>query len=397
MHNPYKTYFERLEEIKKADLLRSFKDIDDRRDKTITHKHKSCLNLSSNDYLGIATDTELCKEFYSHMDKENLINEYGLGSSSSRLLTGNSALYEKLENRLCEFYGSKAALVFNSGYHANIGIIPALAGPNDLILSDSLNHASIVDGIRLSKAKCMIFQHNDMDQLKALLEKKRSGFENTLIITESVFSMDGDRADIKELVALKEKHHALLYVDEAHSAGVFGSQGRGLSVEAGVHGRVDILLGTMGKALASHGAYAITHPTLKSYLINTMRPLLYSTALPPVAVNWNLFILNHMQYLDDRREHLCQVSEQFRNALTKKGLVHAGDTHIIPVMTGSNKKAVELSDLLIENGYLAFPIRPPTVPENNSRIRFSLTSDIRFEDIEPVPGIIAQYMETQGS
>ncbi|CCK81974.1 aminotransferase class I/II-fold pyridoxal phosphate-dependent enzyme [Desulfobacula toluolica] len=397
MHNPYKTYSERLEEIKKNDLLRSFKDIDNRQDKTITYKHKSCLNLSSNDYLGLATDAVLCKEFYSRMDKENMINEYGLGSSSSRLLTGNSGLYEALEKRFCEFYGSKAALVFNSGYHANIGIIPALAGKNDLILSDSLNHASIVDGIRLSKARCMIFQHNDMDQLRRLLEKEKNGFDNTLIITESIFSMDGDRADIKELVALKEKHNALLYVDEAHSAGVFGSHGRGLSFEAGVHDRVDILLGTMGKAFASHGAYAITHPTLKSCLVNTMRPLLYSTALPPVAVNWNLFILNRMQYWDDRRKQLSRVSEQFRNALTKKGLVHTGDTHIIPVITGSNKKAVELSDLLIENGYLAFPIRPPTVPENNSRIRFSLTSDISFEDIEPVADIIAQYMKNQGS
>ncbi|MCP3875122.1 MAG: 8-amino-7-oxononanoate synthase [Desulfobacteraceae bacterium] len=400
MNNAYKTYSDKLIKIKELDLLRSLKEIDTRKDKTINYKNKDCLNLSSNDYLGLATDELLCKKFYDGMSRNNLINEYGLSSSSSRLLTGNSTLYETLENKLCELYSyrssdsNRSALVFNSGYHANIGIIPALAGKKDLILSDSLNHASIVDGIRLSKAKCIIFQHNDIEQLTDILEKKRSEFKNILIITESIFSMDGDCANIKELVVLKEKYNALLYIDEAHSAGVFGDQGQGLCYETGVHHQVDILLGTMGKALASHGAYAIVTPILKSYLVNNMRSLLYTTALPPIAVNWNLFILNQMPFLDDRRKKLQDVSEKFRSALSEQGLVYTGDTHIIPVITLSNKKAVELSNLLIEKGFLAFPIRPPTVPENNSRIRFSLTSDIEFSDIEHVPGIIRQSLGT---
>jgi len=301
---------------------------------------------------------------------------------------------------LCDFYSSgspgfAAALVFNSGYHANIGMIPALAGKKDLILSDSLNHASIVDGIRLSRAECIIFQHNNMNHLKEILEKYRPRFKNTLIITESVFSMDGDRADIRRLTELKEKYKALLYIDEAHSAGVFGAHGQGLSFETGVHEKVDILLGTMGKALASHGAYAITHPTLKSYLVNSMRSLLYTTALPPVAVNWNLFILNHMKSVDSKRKKLVDISEKFRDALTQKRLSYTGDTHIIPVITGSNKKAVLLSDILVEKGFLAFPIRPPTVPENNSRLRFSLTSDIAFDDINAIPGIISNYLKNE--
>jgi 8-amino-7-oxononanoate synthase len=204
------------------------------------------------------------------MDKENMTHEFGLGSSSSRLLTGNSDIYEDLEKKLCWFYGREAALVFNSGYHANIGIIPALTGKKDLILSDALNHASIVDGIRLSKADCMIFKHNDISDLAMLLENNRANYETVLIITESVFSMDGDLADIQALIQLKESFDTLLYVDEAHSVGIYGAQGQGLCFELGVHGKIDILLGTMGKALASHGAYVITSRVLKDYLINHM-------------------------------------------------------------------------------------------------------------------------------
>ncbi len=395
INNPYTLYSQRLEEFKKNDLLRSLKDIDTRKEKHIIYNNKICLNLSSNDYLGLATDEALCAKFYEGLENGSLINDFGLSSSSSRLLTGNSALYETLERKLCDLYPDREALVFNSGYHANIGIIPALAGKNDLILSDSLNHASIVDGIRLSKARCMIFRHNDTAHLKEILEKERIGFENVLIITESVFSMDGDRADINALVSLKEEFNALLYIDEAHSVGVYGEIGQGLCYELGVFKDVDILLGTMGKAMASHGAYAMTNAIVKSYLINSMRSLLYTTALPPVAVNWNLFLLDRMVTLSSRRESLKQVSGEFRKALAGQGLVFTGDTHIIPVITKSNKKAVGLSELLIEKGFLAFPIRPPTVPENDSRIRFSLTSDIEYEDIKEIPGIIREYMDRE--
>ncbi len=392
MKDPYKKYGERLSSIRESDLLRSLKEIDVRKGRTIVYKNKHCLNLSSNDYLGLATDEGLCKQFYEGITPGSLINAYGLSSSSSRLLTGNSSLYEALENKLCDIYASDAALVFNSGYHANVGMIPALTGEKDLIISDSLNHASIVDGIRLSRAACIIFAHNDMAQLKDILETQRSRYENVLIITESIFSMDGDCANIKALVELKETYHALLYIDEAHSVGIYGHNGQGLCYELDLHKQVDILLGTMGKALASHGAYAITNSTLKTYLVNHMRSLLYTTALPPVAVNWNLFIFSQMPLIDDRRKKLETVSRKFRAALAEEGLTFTGSTHIIPVITCSNKKAVELSDILIEKGFLAFPIRPPTVPENNSRIRFSLTSDIDFQDIQQVPGIIHQYL-----
>ncbi len=200
------------------------------------------------------------------------------------------------------------------------------------------NRSSIVDGIRLSKADCMLFKHNDMSNLATLLEKNRASYDTVLIITESVFSMDGDFADIQ--------------------------------------------------ALASHGAYVLTSRVLKNYLINHMRSLLYTTALPPVAVNWNRFIIQHMNNFSKNRKKLFKVSDAFRNALKKKNIPFLGQSHIIPVVTKSNAKAVELSLLLMDHGFLAFPIRPPTVPENQSRIRFSLTSDIEYKDIEKVPDLI---------
>lgn len=395
----YQTYAQTLNRLQNAAQLRSFKEIDSRQNKIITYKNKACLNLSSNDYLGLATDQTLCEEFYAAVNRasgqsgsKNLINQYGLGASSSRLLTGNSTLYEALEDQICKWYDSKAALIFNSGYHANLGVISALAGENDLILSDSLNHASIIDGIRLSKARCLIFPHNDTGRLEELLDQNAGQFENILIITESLFSMDGDRADLKTLVELKNKYRALLYIDEAHSAGLYGPQGQGLCYEAGLCDQVDILLGTMGKALASHGAYIVTNPTIKSYLINTARSLIFSTSLPPVAVSWNLFILERMPLFDKKRKDLQTISKQFRTALGHAGLTITGDSHIIPVITCDNKKTLELSDLLFENGFLAFPIRPPSVPVNNSRIRFSMTSDIRFEEIANIPTLIKQYI-----
>ncbi len=382
-------YKKKLNDLKKMDLLRSLKKTDFRQGKTIRYNDKICLNLSSNDYLGIATDEKLCSEFYSEMNEENMINSYGLSSSSSRLLTGNSGLYEELENRLCRFYNRDAALIFNSGYHANTGLIPALTEKNDLILSDSLNHASVVDGIRLSKAECIIFRHIDMAHLESILEEKRDKYENVLIITEAVFSMDGDCADVKTLVELKEKFNAMLYVDEAHSVGVYGKNGQGLCCELKIHDRVDIILGTMGKALASHGAFAITDTFLKEFLINKTRSLLYTTALPPVAVNWNLFVINHMELFSEQRKKLCRVSQMFRNALKKQGISFTGETHIIPVITRSNKKAIKLAHALVDHGFLVFPIRPPTVAENNSRVRFSLTSDIEYKEIEMIPEIIS--------
>ena len=359
-----------------------------REGKVIRVDHKPYLNLSSNDYLGLATRESLVLEFYSRLGKETCINRFGPGSSSSRLLTGNFRLYTELEQALCRAYGAAAALVFNSGYHANIGIIPALTGKSDLIVSDSLNHASIVDGIRLSKARCIIFEHNNMAELEKILKENRNQYNTVLIVTESVFSMDGDLADIQTLVRLKKEFNALLYIDEAHSIGVYGATGLGLFHELGLAGQVDVLLAPMGKALASHGAFVITGDMIKQVLVNRTRSLLYSTALPPVAMNWNLFMITRLNKFSRERKQLNATARGFRHQLRRLGIDYTGDSHIIPVITRENETAIRLAALLREKGFLVFPIRPPTVPRHQSRVRISLTADITLEDLAALPGLI---------
>lgn len=388
MTDPYKTYQKRLDRIKKQNLSRQLNCIDRRHKKMISVNNNTCLNLSSNDYLGLATNETILQIFYNQMNASNRINEFGLGASSSRLLTGNFALYEKLESKIQELYQRSGALVFNSGYHANIGMIPILAKDGDLILSDSLNHASIVDGIGLSKADRIIFRHNDLNHLADILARKRDRYKRVLIITESVFSMDGDLADLPELVKIKDRYEALLYVDEAHSAGIYGENGLGLCEETLAMDSIDIILGTCGKALASHGAYAVTNRIIKNVLINGMRSLLYTTALPPVAVNWNLYIISRLHKFKHQRKNIKRVSTQFKKELERFGLKTPGHSHILPVLTFDNKKAILLTEKLLEYGFLTYPIRPPTVFENQSRIRISLTSDIDFKDISDIPELI---------
>jgi len=389
----YAGFENNLKNIKDKHLLRSLNQITSRQRKYIHINNRNCLNLSSNDYLGLATDKTLIQNFYKGMDESNLIDDFGLGSSSSRLLAGNFRLYSTLESYLENLYQCKSVLVFNSGYHANLGMIPVLAQEGDLILSDSLNHASIVDGIRLSKARCQIFKHNDMESLESILKRVRSRFQRVLIITESVFSMDGDLADLEELVRIKSEYDALLYVDEAHSVGVYGEQGLGLCEETGTIGKIDVMLGTMGKALASHGAYAVTKQVVKELLVNQMRSLLYTTALPPVAINWNLYVMTHLKNFGKQRHQLKKVSALFKQALIKEGLMTPGDSHIIPVLTYENENAVRLSQILQEAGFLAYPIRPPTVPKDQSRIRISLTADMEFDDIKDLPKLIKQELD----
>ena len=392
--NPLAAYEARLSGLKDKDLFRTLKSMNKRQDKTIYMAQKPFLNLSSNDYLGLATHEPLVDEFYNALDDDTRVNRYGLGSSSSRLLTGNFALYEELETLVENLYGAPA-LVFNSGYHGNIGIIPALTGKQDLILSDSLNHASIVDGVRLSRATYMVFEHNRLDELERILAARRDQYENVLIITESVFSMDGDLADITGLVEIKNRYGALLYVDEAHSVGLYGAEGLGLCHELGVRDQVDILLCPMGKALASHGAFAVTCDTLKQVLINQMRSLLYTTALPPVAVNWNRFVMERLALFSKRRAHLQEVSAAFRRMLDQRGIAYTGESHIVPVLVGPSDLAVELATHLRDKGFLVFPIRWPTVAHDQARIRISLTSDITAEDLVPVPDMIQTFLESR--
>jgi 8-amino-7-oxononanoate synthase len=346
------------------------------------------LNLSSNDYLGLAAMPELREEFYQGVIDDPRNEAFALSSSSSRLLTGNHSAYIQLEETLSKMYQGRKALVFNSGYHANIGILPALTTKNDLILSDKLNHASIIDGLRLCDAAFKRYPHLDYDSLERSLSAASGKYDNLFIITESIFSMDGDLADLRKLVELKEKYNAVLIVDEAHSVGVFGEKGCGLAEAEGVIDRVDIIVGTFGKAYCSAGAYAVMDELVKDYLINKMRSLIFTTALPPVVVSWSNFVLNKTASMTRRRENVLELAQKLRTGLETAGFKTDGNSQIVPLIVGENSKAVALSEKLRNEGLLVFAIRPPTVPVGTARLRFSLTGALQQKDIEKLLNLL---------
>lgn len=283
------------------------------------------LNLSSNDYLGLGCNRELRAAFLATLTPETFLPT----SSSSRLLTGNFTIYEELENELAHLFGTEAALVFSSGYHANSGILPAVSDGSTLILADKLVHASLIDGIRLSTARCIRYRHNDLAQLERLLAQHQAEYRQIIIVTESLFSMDGDQADLPALVALKRKYgNVALYVDEAHAFGVRGKQGLGCAEEAGCIGDIDFLVGTFGKAAASAGAYIVCSRTVREYLVNRMRTFIFTTALPPVCIAWTLFIVRRLADMQERRQHLADISRQLRQAMLAKGYDCPSSSHI---------------------------------------------------------------------
>jgi 8-amino-7-oxononanoate synthase len=387
------SYEKSLEKLRAEGRLREFKPLTGRNGCRIVYRDREMLNLTSNDYLGLAGDRSLHQKFYSSMADGNLLDNFGLGAASSRLLTGDSENAHLLEKTLRDTYNKEACLLFNSGYHANIGILPALLGKNDLILSDKLNHASIMDGMRLSVAQHKRYRHCDYDHLAELLTKHRKDFQKVIIVSESVFSMDGDVADLAKLALLKTEHDCMLYVDEAHGIGLYGLQGLGMAEEQGQLGAIDLLVGTFGKALASVGAFVLCSATLRDYLVNHSRSLIFTTALPPVVLHWNHFIFKEMLTCNDRRIGLKAMSSQLRQSLINHNLRTDGSTNIVPVMLGADSLAVALADAMQERGYLVFPVRPPAVPEGTARFRLSLTADMVWTDIEMVAEDIAQLMQ----
>lgn len=331
------------------------------------------LNLSSNDYLGLATDNVLRQKF---LDKIN--PNMGLFSaSSSRLMAGNYTAHTVLETQLSELFGTESALIFNSGYHMNIGILPASCTSNTLILADKLVHASLIDGIRLSKAKYMRYRHADYEQLESLIKTYATAFDHIIIVTESIFSMDGDVTDLNRLVKLKKKYdHLLLYVDEAHAVGVRGNRGLGCAEEQDCIADIDFLTGTFGKALASVGGYVVCNTVIKDYLINKMRSFIYTTALPPINLMWTQFILSQLNDFKDRRQHLNSMSALLRQLLCNKGYDCPSQSHIIPLIIGDSQKTVLQAEAMAQKGFYVLPVRPPTVALGKSRIRISLTANI---------------------
>ena len=346
------------------------------------------LNLSGNDYLGLAGNRELVAEFYRRITPDSLLERFGPGASASRLMTGNSVLYEQLEQKLTGLYGSRRALVFNSGYHGNAGILPVLAEKGDLIIADKLCHASLIDGMRLSRADSIRYRHLDYDHLTTLLKEKRNLYKRVFLVSESVFSMDGDLADLSRLVALKKQFGCVLYLDEAHAVGVFGRQGLGLAEQEGVIRDIDLLFGTFGKALAGLGGFVICSPQVGDYLVNRARPLIYSTGLPPVCLNWLLFVLDRVPAMADERSKLLEMAELLRRELVREGLTTGGASQIIPVLIGDSTKTLAAAEKLRAGGFWVTAVRPPTVPAGTARLRLSLSAPFSPEDLAPLPGLI---------
>ncbi len=338
------------------------------------------LNLSGNDYLGLAADESLRAQFW----QSELAQSQMLGSSSSRLLTGSYPIYHQLERLMAARFQSEAVLLFNSGYHANIGILPAISNKRTLLLLDKFVHASLIDGARLSAADYLRYQHNDYQHLEQLLEQHHDAYERIIVVTESIFSMDGDCADLKRLVALKRRYAKLaLYVDEAHAIGAYGTTGLGLAEQEGCLTEIDFLVGTFGKALGSVGAYLVCTQLIKDYLINAMRPLIFSTALPPINIAWTYFLFKRLEEWHEKRQHLAYLSQHLKQAVERiTGQISSSQSCIIPLLLGENQNAVKMAQTLQAAGFYCLPIRPPTVPVGTARIRLSLSAAMQKEQID---------------
>ncbi|MDE6416138.1 MAG: 8-amino-7-oxononanoate synthase [Duncaniella sp.] len=337
------------------------------------------IDLSTNDYLGIGTDRGLREEFYDSTE----VRDIPMSSTASRLLSSSQKYYKALEDRLADLYG-REILIFNSGYHANTGLVSAIASaPDTLIVADKLVHASIIDGTVLSKCRFTRFPHNDFVRLEEIIRKNADEYRHILVAVESVYSMDGDRADIMRLIELKRRYpQIILYVDEAHAFGVEGRQGLGKVADADSAHEVDVIVGTLGKACASMGAFCAVSPTLKKFILNRARSFIFSTALPPVTAAWTLFVVNKIVEMDERRRHLNHLGTILADGINS---IMPGATllpsHIAPVILGSPVKAVELSSRLLARGFKVLPIRVPTVPPGTDRLRVSLSASLSADEV----------------
>ncbi|MCI5785945.1 MAG: 8-amino-7-oxononanoate synthase [Helicobacter trogontum] len=343
----------------------------------IIKDNKRMLNLSSNDYLGVATDTQLKQEFFDTIDKKYLL----LGSTSSRSLSGNYEVFTQLEDYIASHFNNKACLLFNSGYHLNVSCIQALSEFNNvLFVIDKLAHASIIDGLRLGGKRFMRYTHNDMESLANILEKTHTQYDNIIIVTEGLFSMDGDLAPLQSLCAFKKQYNnVMLYLDEAHSVGVFSENGLGLANHLGYADSIDFLVYTFGKAIGSFGASMLCLPHFRDFFINKSRGFIYSTAIPPINAAWNLFIFQKLQYMQKRRDHLMHLSKILRQECLHYNIKLMGEAQILSVIVHTNENALLLANKLNNACFFAPAIKTPSVPPNTARIRISLTSNMQKE------------------
>ncbi len=375
---------EEIDELQKKDLYRVMPKIAGPPGRLATVDRIAAINFSSNNYLGLAGHPKVIQAAVEYA------LGYGAGSTASRLIAGNTEPHRGLEYFIARWKGTEAAVVFGSGYQANVGVLSSLMCEPDLILSDQLNHASIIDGCRLSRATVKIYRHLDLNELEDLL--RLNGFRKKLVVTESVFSMDGDEAPLKEISDLCARWGAILMVDEAHGAGVKGPKGQGLSAEMGVVPHIQ--MGTLGKAVGASGAYVAGTRALIDLLINRARSLIYSTAAPPAVAGSALAALKLIasEEGDRRRAALAANAELFQRLLASRLGLDAPPRHIVPILVGQSARTMQVSQDCLAKGVFAHGIRYPTVPEGTARLRFTLMSDHTEDDLRTAVSVLEETL-----
>jgi 8-amino-7-oxononanoate synthase len=372
-----------VDEARRAGLLRELRDIQTGPGPWVRLDGRDVLLLCSNDYLGLAGHPRV------RAAAAEAATLWGAGAGASRLVSGGLTLHRRLEEELAAFKGSEACILFGSGFLANTGVVAALAGPGEVVLSDALNHASLVDGCRLAAAETVIYPHADMDALAAALERTRG--RPATIVTDSVFSMDGDAAPLAEIVALAERHGARVVVDEAHATGVVGPGGRGLVAALGLEDRVDVTIGTLSKALGSYGAFVCCSERMATFLVNRARTLIFSTALPPASVAAAREALAIVREDPAIVARLHTNGDVLRAALTEQGFdVAAGQTPIVPLVIGDPAEAMAVCEAALRGGVFAQAIRPPTVPEGTSRLRLVAMATHSEDDLRSAATTLAE-------
>lgn len=361
-----------LKELEEQDLKRTLRVL----------RPNGLINFASNDYLGLASDPRLKEAAIKAIER------YGTSASSSRLLSGTLDIHSELEFALAKLKGAETALVFSSGYHANIGVITSLVGQGDAVIIDRLCHASIIDACHLSGAKLLVYRHCDLNNLEHVL-KRSSQYRKRLLITEGVFSMDGDIAPLPEIAALTKRYGVWLMVDDAHGTGVLGHDGSGTTGLMNVAGKIDIVMGTLSKALGSLGGFIAGSKELIEFLINKARSFIYTTALPPAQAASALKAIQIVKKEPWRREKVLSLAANLRQTLDSLGLkIIDGNSTIVPVLFGDVAITIKYADTLYKSGILAPAIRPPTIPQGSSRIRFSLTANHTTNDINKVARVL---------
>jgi 8-amino-7-oxononanoate synthase len=369
---------ERLAALERAGLRRVMRSVQRRAGAEVAVDGRSAIDFSSNDYLGLAADPRIAHA------ATRALEEAGTGAGAARLISGNHPLHERLEREIADFEQAPAALLFPSGYAANTGTIPALVGRGDAVYSDALNHASLIDGCRLSRAEARVFPHRDVDALEGMLRADAGRFARRMIVVDGVFSMDGDLFPLDRLVEVARRHGAWTYVDDAHGTGVMGPTGRGTAERFGVDGEIDVRMGTLGKALGTAGAFVAGSERLREWLMNRARPFVFTTGAPPALAAATLEALRIAREEPWRRARLRENARRLRAGLAALGHAAPGeaDGHIVPVRVGDAGETMRIGGALRERGFLVGAVRPPTVPPGGSRLRITLGAAHTAEQID---------------